>query len=160
MIEVIETAPLNAVHDLGRLGTRCYGIGRSGAMDRVALAATQLGRLAPAQTAELELIGQACLEFHQALENLYLRAHAGKNLLRNKPLLAPWASEFLDRGKPRELAVLARDPHQRGAFPTVLRPDLLLTDDGWAMTELDSVPGGIGQYAPPSQASPEPTARR
>jgi hypothetical protein len=26
----------------------------------------------------------------------------------------------------------------------VLRPDLLLTEDGWALTELDSVPGGIG----------------
>lgn len=39
MIEVIETAPLNAVQDLGRLGFRCFGIGRSGAMDRLALAA-------------------------------------------------------------------------------------------------------------------------
>ena len=32
-------------------------------------------------------------------------------------------------------------------FPTVLRPDLLLTDDGFVMTELDSVPGGIGLTA-------------
>ena len=29
----------------------------------------------------------------------------------------------------------------------VLRPDLLLTDDGFALTELDSVPGGIGLTA-------------
>jgi hypothetical protein len=35
----------------------------------------------------------------------------------------------------------------RGVFPPVLRPDLLLTDDGFAMTELDSVPGGIGLTA-------------
>ena len=99
------------------------------------------------QLAELEQIGQACLEFHQALENLYLRAHAGKNLLRNKPLLAPWAAEYLDRGKPVGLLAHARDSRQRGALPVVLRPDLLLTDDGWAMTELDSVPGGIGLTA-------------
>ena len=104
-------------------------------------------RLAPAQAAELELIGQACLEFHQALENLYLRAHAGKNLLRNKPLLAPWAAEYLDRGKPPGLLAHARDPRQRGALPPVLRPDLLLTEEGWALTELDSVPGGIGLTA-------------
>lgn len=103
--------------------------------------------LSAAQAAELEAIGDACLEFHQALEALYLRSVAGKNLLRNKPLLAPWVADFLDRGKPRELVLQARDPHNRGAFPTVLRPDLLLTDEGWAMTELDSVPGGIGLTA-------------
>ena len=32
-------------------------------------------------------------------------------------------------------------------FPTVIRPDLLMTDDGFVMTELDSVPGGIGLTA-------------
>ena len=103
--------------------------------------------LTPVQAAELEQIGQACLEFHQALETLYLRAHNGKNLLRNKPLLAPWAAEYLDRGKPPGLLAHAREGRQRGALPVVLRPDLLLTDDGWALTELDSVPGGIGLTA-------------
>jgi len=41
----------------------------------------------------------------------------------------------------------ARDPKNRGVFPPVLRPDLLLTDDGFVMTELDSIPGGIGLTA-------------
>lgn len=100
--------------------------------------------LTEAQVAELEQIGTACLEFHQALETLYLRSVAGKNLLRNKSLLAPWVAEYLDRGKPAELIAHARDPKNRGAFPTVLRPDLLLTEEGFALTELDSVPGGIG----------------
>ena len=99
------------------------------------------------QGKELEQIGAACLEFHQALETLYLRSAAGKNLLRNKPLLAPWVADYLDRGKPPELVAHARDPKNRGAFPTVLRPDLLLTEDGFALTELDSVPGGIGLTA-------------
>lgn len=103
--------------------------------------------LTPAQVAELEQIGAACLEFHQALETLYLRSVAGKNLLRNKPLLAPWVAEYLDRGKPEDLVRHARDPKNRGAFPTVLRPDLLLTEEGFALTELDSVPGGIGLTA-------------
>lgn len=96
---------------------------------------------------ELEAIGSACFEFHQALETLYLRSAAGKNLLRNKPLVTPWVADYLDRGKPPELIAHARDPRNRGVFPTVLRPDLLLTDEGFALTELDSVPGGIGLTA-------------
>jgi hypothetical protein len=107
----------------------------------------QAWRLTPAQLAELERIGAASLAFHAALETLYLRSVAGKNLLRNKPLLAPWVADYLDRGKPPELIQHARDPKNRGAFPVVLRPDLLLTDDGFALTELDSVPGGIGLTA-------------
>lgn len=104
-------------------------------------------RISPEQFKQLEAIGAACLEFQQALETLYLRSAAGKNLLRNKPLLAPWVADYLDRGKPAELIRHARDPKSRGAFPTVLRPDLLLTEDGFALTELDSVPGGIGLTA-------------
>ena len=103
--------------------------------------------LTPAQVAQLEQIGAACLEFHAALETLYFRSVAGKNLLRNKPLLAPWVADYLDRGKPAALVAHARDPQNRGAFPTVLRPDLLLTSEGFALTELDSVPGGIGLTA-------------
>ncbi len=103
--------------------------------------------LTRAQLEELERIGAACLAFHQALEALYLRSVAGKNLLRNKSLFAPWVADYLDRGKPAALVAHARDPRNRGALPPVLRPDLLLTDTGFALTELDSVPGGIGLTA-------------
>ncbi len=103
--------------------------------------------LTPDQVTQLEAIGAACLEYHQALETLYLRSLAGKNLLRNKPLVTPWVVDYLDRGKPAHLLEHARDPRNRGAFPTVLRPDLLLTEEGFVMTELDSVPGGIGLTA-------------
>jgi hypothetical protein len=98
----------------------------------------------PEQAEELEAIGAASLEFHQALETLYLRSVAGKNLLRNKPLTAPWVADYLERGKPERIVAHGRDPKNRGMFPTVLRPDLLLTAEGFVMTELDSVPGGIG----------------
>jgi hypothetical protein len=101
----------------------------------------------PEQAQELEAIGAASLEFHQALETLYLRSVAGKNLLRNKPLTAPWVADYLERGKPAALVAHGRDPRNRGMYPTVLRPDLLLTADGFVMTELDSVPGGIGLTA-------------
>jgi hypothetical protein len=103
--------------------------------------------LTSGQVTQLEAIGSACLEYHQAIETLYFRSVAGKNLLRNKPLLAPWVADYLDRGKPAELIAHAREAKNRGVFPTVMRPDLLLTDDGFALTELDSVPGGIGLTA-------------
>jgi hypothetical protein len=99
------------------------------------------------QLKQLEAIGAACLEFHQALETLYTRSATGKNLLRNKPLVAPWVAEYLDRGKPAPLIAHARNARNRGVLPPVLRPDLLLTDEGFALTELDSVPGGIGLTA-------------
>src|SRR5687767_11635699 len=99
------------------------------------------------QLTELEAIGVACFEFQQALETLYLRSAAGKNLLRNKPLVTPWVADYLDRGKPAALIAHARDPKHRGVFPVVLRPDLLVTDEGFVLTELDSVPGGIGLTA-------------
>jgi hypothetical protein len=103
--------------------------------------------LTPEQVTQLEAIGAACFEFQQALETLYLRSASGKNLLRNKPLLAPWVADYLDRGKPAALVAHARDPKNRGTFPIVTRPDLLITDEGFVLTELDSVPGGIGLTA-------------
>ncbi|KXU34477.1 hypothetical protein AXK11_08395 [Cephaloticoccus primus] len=103
--------------------------------------------LSPEQVAELEQIGAACLEFHHALEKLYLRSASGKSLLRNRALHAPWVVDYLERGKPAALVEHMRDPRNAGAFPTVLRPDLLLTDEGFVLTELDSVPGGIGLTA-------------
>lgn len=99
------------------------------------------------QLEQLKAIGTVCLEFHQALETLYLRSAAGKNLLRNKSLIAPWVAEYLDRGKPAGIVAYGRDTANRGLFPAVLRPDLLLTDEGFVMSELDSVPGGIGLTA-------------
>lgn len=103
--------------------------------------------VSPEQLAHLESIGAAALEFHQALETLYLRSVAGKNLLRNRPLAAPWVADYLERGKPPALVAHARDLKNRGQYPNVFRPDLLLTSEGFVMTELDSVPGGIGLTA-------------
>ncbi len=57
MIEVLETAPLNSVQDLGRIGFRKYGINRSGALDRIALAAANvmLGNDENAAVIEIQL---------------------------------------------------------------------------------------------------------
>lgn len=103
--------------------------------------------LTATQVTELDRIGQACLDFLRALETLYTRSVEGRNLLRNQRLVAPWVAEYFDRGKPSGLLEHARAGRQRGALPSFLRPDLLLTEDGFALTEIDSVPGGIGLTA-------------
>jgi len=103
--------------------------------------------LTPEQVSQLEDIGRACYEFHKALDILYQRSATGSNLLRNRKLEAPWVAEYLDRGKPRKLIEHSRSKRLRGELPMVIRPDLLLTDSGFIMSELDSVPGGIGLTA-------------
>lgn len=101
----------------------------------------------PAETCELERIGEACLAFYRASEKLYRASVSGKSLLRNAELYAPWAAKILNRGKPAQLIKHQGAHALAGSLPPVIRPDLLLTADGFALTELDSVPGGIGLTA-------------
>lgn len=104
-------------------------------------------KLTPAMVAAFEEIGQASLEFYKALEVLYRRSYEGKKILRNKELYVPWVAEYLDRGKPQSLIDIARSKANRGLLPPVIRPDLLVTSEGFSLTELDSVPGGVGLTA-------------
>ena len=59
-----------------------------------------------------------------------------------------WIKEYLDAGKPDSLLQAARSRATQDSLPRVIRPDLLLLPDGnMALTEIDSVPGGIGLTA-------------
>jgi len=79
------------------------------------------------------------LQFYRAVNLLYRQSVAGKQ--------PPWVADWLDRGKPADLVDLQRAPAFKSELPRVIRPDLLLTDSGVTVTELDSVPGGIGLTA-------------
>lgn len=103
--------------------------------------------LSSGQLTEIEQIGQACLEFYRAMEFLYTRSSENRNILRNEDALVPWVANYLDRGKPGSLVQHGLHDNVRNAHPVIIRPDLLLTDDGFALTEIDSVPGGIGLTA-------------
>lgn len=88
---------------------------------------------------ELETLGRVLYQFYRAVNLLYRRSCDGK---------APaWIAELLDQGKPADLIALQRHPGFKNELPRVIRPDILLTEDGFAITELDSVPGGIGLTA-------------
>ena len=55
-----------------------------------------------------------------------------------------WIAEYLDAGKPPELIEFSRQKQFRDDLPLVIRPDLILTEAGYTIAEIDSVPGGIG----------------
>ena len=104
-------------------------------------------RFSESEISELHTLGFALYAFYRALEKLYLASAGNRTLLRNGNLRAPWVAELLDRGKPPRLIEHQRSRALIGTLPPVIRPDLLICEDGFALTELDSVPGGIGLTA-------------
>ena len=88
---------------------------------------------------ELDSLGRVLLQFYRAVNLLYRKSVEGKQ--------PAWVARWLDQGKPSWLVELQRSPALKNELPRVLRPDILLTEAGCAITELDSVPGGIGLTA-------------
>ncbi len=88
---------------------------------------------------EIETLGRVLLQFYRAVNLLYRKSVEGKQ--------PEWVARLLDLGKPAELVALQRAPAFKNELPRVIRPDLLITEHGLSVTELDSVPGGIGLTA-------------
>ncbi len=88
---------------------------------------------------EIESLGRVLLQFYRATNLLYRKSVEGKQ--------PEWVARWLDLGKPRELIELQRSVAFKNDVPRVIRPDILLTENGFSITELDSVPGGIGLTA-------------
>ena len=85
---------------------------------------------------ELEQLGHRLFVFQRACNQLYQLSAKGKQ--------PPWIARYLDAGKPPELVEYSRRKEIRDALPSVIRPDLVLTEEGYIIAEIDSVPGGIG----------------
>ncbi len=85
---------------------------------------------------ELESLGRVLLKFYRAADLLYRHSTSGKQ--------PTWVADWLDQGKPQSLLDWQRHAGFKNSLPRVLRPDILLTENGWHITELDSIPGGIG----------------
>jgi hypothetical protein len=88
---------------------------------------------------EIESMGRVLLQFYRAANLLYRQSVAGKE--------PGWVAGWLDQGKPADLIALQRSASFKNEVPRVIRPDLLWTDSGLVITELDSIPGGIGLTA-------------
>jgi hypothetical protein len=85
---------------------------------------------------ELEQLGHRLFVFQRACNELYQRSVKGKQ--------PAWIAAYLDAGKPADLIEFSRQKQFRDDLPLVIRPDLILTETGYTIAEIDSVPGGIG----------------
>ena len=101
-------------------------------------------RLGEKMAKELDQLGRLLLQFNKAVNRLYRSSVEGKQ--------PAWVAQLMDSGKPAELIELQRNAVFKNEVPRVIRPDLLITDHGLHVTELDSVPGGIGVTAWLNQA--------
>ncbi len=116
------------------------------AMPKGGLFAGQTWRISPEPfplshelVGQLEWLGRVVLQFYRAVNLLYRQSAEGKQ--------PAWVAELFDAGKPADLIALQRSPAFKNDLPRVIRPDLVLTENGFSITELDSVPGGIGLTA-------------
>jgi hypothetical protein len=99
--------------------------------------------LSSEQLAFFTALGPQLLSFYRALNRLYHESVKGT--------LPAWIAGYLDQGKPDTLVTYSRMKRFRDSLPAVIRPDVIPTQDGMVITELDSVPGGIGLTACMSQ---------
>ncbi|MXW28639.1 MAG: hypothetical protein F4Z80_07195 [Chloroflexi bacterium] len=93
--------------------------------------------VSPATLDRIERLGPLLADFYRAAGRLYQDSVRGN--------VAGWPAKLLDAGKSEFVISLARRNRLRNRFPLVIRPDLMLTEQGAILaTELDSVPGGLG----------------
>ena len=92
--------------------------------------------LQPEQLRELQELGHALHQFYRAANLLYHQSVKG--------LQPSWVHQYLDQGKPGDVLEMGLWNRVKSHLPLVMRPDLLLTEDGFRIMEMDSVPGGMG----------------
>lgn len=81
-------------------------------------------------------LGADLLQFYRTANKLYMQSIKGQ---------APdFIRHYLELGKPDNIIRLQRQNRFKQDVPGVIRPDIILTEDGMIASELDSVPGGMG----------------
>jgi hypothetical protein len=103
--------------------------------------------LSAEQVRFFQALGDDLLAFYRALNRLYYEGARG-----HQP---GWVADYLDQGKPESLVAFSRMKRFKGLLPGVIRPDVIPTQDGFVITELDAVPGGIGLTAALARAYSE-----
>jgi hypothetical protein len=95
--------------------------------------------ISPELGKSLEQLGHRLYQFNKACDLLYRLSVEGRQ--------PTWIAELLDQGKPESLIKIARAKVFQGETARVIRPDLLITEEGLKICELDQIPGGIGLTA-------------
>ena len=84
-------------------------------------------------------LGKLLESFLSSCNDLYFKSKCGS---------APvWVAKLLDQGKPNLVINAGIEPCIRNEFTKVIRPDIIYTEEGLTVTEIDSTPGGIGVTA-------------
>ena len=138
---LFETSPDNQADDNGSRAAVCApGPGRW----RIGLAPFPI---TPDELTFFESLGGRLLSFYRALNRLYFDSVRGTQ--------PAWVAAYLDQGKPESLVTFSRMKRFRHLIPAVIRPDVIPTEEGMMISELDSVPGGIGLTGSLSRAYDE-----
>src|SRR5579872_825779 len=92
--------------------------------------------LSPKTVNALEILGADLLKLYRAVNRMYFMSVRGT---------APdFFHQYLELGKPEHIVRLQRQNRFRSEVPALIRPDIILTEDGMIASELDSIPGGMG----------------
>src|SRR5579872_965243 len=92
--------------------------------------------LSPKTVNALEILGADLLKLYRAVNRMYFMSVRGT---------APdFFHQYLELGKPEHIVRLQRQNRFRSETPALIRPDIILTEDGMIASELDSIPGGMG----------------
>ncbi len=81
-------------------------------------------------------LGDRLLNFYKTLNTFYFDSL--------KDRFPPWYAEYLNFGKPSDLIDFSQMKRFKSQLPGIIRPDVIVTENGFIVTELDSVPGGFG----------------
>jgi hypothetical protein len=81
-------------------------------------------------------LGDSLLTFYKTLNSFYFESL--------KDRFPPWFAQYLDNGKPSDLLNFSQMKRFKPQLPGIIRPDVIVTEDRFIVTELDSVPGGFG----------------
>lgn len=92
--------------------------------------------LSPTELEWFEKLGVHLLDFYRVCNLLYSQSVRG--------IQPEWVAAYLDQGKPEPVVNYGKMNRIKSQFPQVIRPDVLSTENGMIIAELDSVPGGMG----------------
>ncbi len=93
-------------------------------------------------------LGNQLLHFYKTLNSFYFESL--------KDRFPPWFAQYLNNGKPSGLLDFSQMKRFKSHLPGIIRPDVIVTEDGFIVTELDSVPGGFGSLAQLMELYQEP----
>ena len=92
----------------------------------------------------IDNLGQVLVRYLEACQELYRGSLKPASLPFVSVATLNWVRLLFQKGKPQSLMTFSEMKRLKPFYQLVIRPDLLVTDDGFKITEIDTCPGGIG----------------